>query len=409
VSHSQADTPPWLHDEFQWDALKVVLEGTSSLELPRMAVATREAAYSFLGHYGLDLRREDDRELMARIHQEAISFVRRHFLSERGGRGLPPEVLEPLDLADLLVQASGPPPNPITRWSCALLRVMHTIHHANRAFRRDSLDEIRRQIFEPYRAVIHVDELGCPVLLHDKARVQLEGVFFKEEKTRDSIIMKLLHKPNNVAQDIYDWIGLQFVTRTVVEALMVVRFLVANNLVVFSNVVPGRSINNLLDLTAFRERFTELAHSHQGAGLPPGASSEGVHEGERWMLEHLADAARSLDKRAPSTHNPFSASEYRSIQFTCRQLIRVPNPARRPLDVVTAYLHEHGLLETHAALIGELEQQPLERELTFFFPYEIQILDYANYLKTRAGQSSHVAYKKRQTQAARRRVLQGLS
>ena len=36
------------------------------------------------------------------------------------------------------------------------------------------------------------------------------------------------------------------------------------------------------------------------------------------------------------------------------------------------------------------------------------ILDYENYLKTRMGESSHAAYKKRQLQAARRRVLQGL-
>lgn len=395
---SHPDPLATVYDPFHWDALKVVLDGISSFELPRMAVADREAAFAFLGHYGLDLQRSDDRELLTRIHQEAIHFVRTHFLAERNGRGIPPEVAEPLDPADLLVHASGPPSAHLTRWACALLRVMHTIHHANRAFRKDSLDEIRRQIFEPYRKVIHVDELGCPMLTAGKARVPLEGVFFKEEKTRDSIIMKLLHKPNNVAQDIYDWIGLQFVTRTVVDALMVVRFLVTHHLVVFSNVVPGRSINNLIDLQAFRETLTEVV-TH-----PPETTSDEDFEG----LEALSDGSHRFQKLVASTSNPFSASEYRSIQFTCRQLIRVPNPARRPIERVGSYLREHGLLEAHASLLDELERQPLERELTFFFPYEIQVLDYANYLKTRAGQSSHVAYKKRQMQAARRRVLQGL-
>jgi uncharacterized protein (TIGR04562 family) len=392
-------------EAFAWDALAVILEGASPLELPRMAVATRPEAHEFLCHYGFDLRRAEDRTELVAIHEEAIEFIRKYFLSSRPGGelskllDLPPEVAQPEHLADLLVLASNVDRPPLTLWACAVLRVMHTIHHANRAFRKDSFDEIRRQILEPFRSCIHVDELGCPVLGDDDQRVQLEGVFFKEDKSRDSIILKLLHKPNNVAQEIYDWIGIQFVTRSVVDALLVVRFLRAHNLVIFSNIVPGRSINNLVDLQSFRHTYEQLLARYKAQD----------DRQELWLLEHLSSESRDFAKLAATLQNPFSGQEYRSIQFTCRQLIRVPNPARKSLQDMLERMRQQGTDGEVLRMVAErLEEMPLDKELSFFFPYEIQILDYENYLKTRMGESSHAAYKKRQITAARRRVLQGL-
>ncbi|MBM3462200.1 MAG: TIGR04552 family protein [Armatimonadetes bacterium] len=393
-----AEPLPPRRGSFQWDTVSVILEGTSPFELPSMEVENRAEAYDFLAHYGLDVQRAEDRQMLHDIHGEAVSFIRRHFLSGREAARLqiPEAVARAQDPADLLVLASETRKGTQSRWACAALRVMHTIHHANRAFRQESFDEIRRQIFDPYRNCLHVDELGCPVLAMGDTRVQLEGVFFKEGKSRDSIIMKLLHKPSNVAQEIYDWIGIQFVTRTRVEALLVVRFLRMNNLVVFANTVPGRSINNLIDLQSFRKTFEDLSKKYRRTD----------DREQLWLLEHLTHEARDFGKLV-ATANPFSGPEYRSIQFTTRQLIRVPNPAREPLQTIYDFLREHEAAEVHH-LMERLEALPLERELTFFFPYEIQILDYENYLKTRMGQSSHAAYKKRQMLAARRRVLQGL-
>lgn len=382
---------------FEWDTMSVILEGTSALELPTMAVEDRAQARDFLKHYGLDLDNGRDLEEVRQIHLEAVAFMRKYFLAS-SRLDLPSEVVEPEDIADVLVLASIPGRPLLARWACALLRVMHTMHHANRAFRKDSLDDIRKQIFEPYRECLQVDELGCPVLARGTHRVQLEGVFFKEDKSRDSIILKLLHKPGNVAQDIYDWIGIQFVTRTRVEALLVVRFLRIHNLVIFANIVPGRSVNNLIDLQAFRATFEDLRNQAR--------AQDDTHE--LWLLEHLTHESRDFGKLAATVQNPFSGPEYRSIQFTMRQLINIPNPARRPIERIQAYLGEHSDDPRVRELSNSLEHLPVEKELSFFFPYEIQILDYENYLKTRMGQSSHAAYKKRQILAARRRVLQGI-
>lgn len=384
---------------FQWDTLHVILEGTSPLELDGVGVRDRANAYEFLRHYGLDAERDDDRRNIQRIHQEALTFVRKYFLTVRdAGLDVPPSVAQPEDPADLLVLASQDERTPEARWACSLLRVMHTIHHADRAFRKDAFDEIRRQVFGPYRACLQVDDLGCPMLVRGDTRVHLEGVFFKEDKSRDSIILKLLHKASNVAQDIYDWLGIQLVTRTRVEALLAVRFLRMHNLVIFANIVPGRSINNLIDVDGFRRTYEELTAQYEAAD----------DTDELWRLEHLTHESRDFGKLAATVQNPFSGPEYRSIQFTCRQLIRMPNPGRKPVDAIQEYLREHRDDERVVGLLDSLERIPMEKELAFFFPYEIQILDYENYLKTRMGQSSHAAYKKRQIQAARRRVLHGL-
>lgn len=398
-------TDACLCDSFAWDTIRVILEGTSPLELPAMAVADRGEAREFLSHYGFDLDDEGDCREAIQIHDEAVRFVRNYLLSTHAstaGLEIPrevAEVAEPAALADLLVLASSPDRGAVSRWACAVLRVMHTIHHANRAFHNENLGEIRKQVLEPYRHCLQVDELGCPVLQKGGTRVQLEGVFFKEDKSRDSIILKLLHKPNNVAQDIYDWIGIQFVTRTPVDALLVVRFLRNYNLVTFANIVPGRSINNLLDLDAFCGIYEDLRENYRDH-----------HDMEELLLlERLSSETRDFSKlEAAVHHNPFSGAEYRSIQFTCRQLIKIPHPARRPLENMLRALREHTRDDVVGPLLEKVERIPIQKEIAFFFPYEIQILDYENYLKTRMGESSHAAYKKRQLQAARRRVLQGL-
>ncbi|MFT7621759.1 MAG: hypothetical protein ACI9WU_000924, partial [Myxococcota bacterium] len=77
-----------------------------------------------------------------------------------------------------------------------------------------------------------------------------------------------------------------------------------------------------------------------------------------------------------SEYNPHSASEYHSIQVTCRRLVRIPS--------------------LNAG------------ELRFFFPYEIQIMDAPSWEQTRSGRASHSDYKGRQRATVKRRVLREL-
>lgn len=388
-------------DAFPWDSIRMILEGSSPLDVSRMSVHTLGQASEFLRQYGFDLTRLRDRSKLREMHAEAVTFIKKYFLMRRAGKAMlqiPREVETPSDIGQLLVLASDCNRPPAALWACAVLRVMHTIHLANLAFSRELLDEIRRQILDPFRKCVQVDELGCPLLMMGHHRVQLEGVFFKEGKSRDSVLLKLLHKPGNVIQQIYDMIGVQFVTRTRLDTLLVVRFLTLHNLVLFSNIVPGRSINNLIDLDAFRQMYEDLAAIYR-------AKDESHDVG---LLEYLNGESQEFAKLEATLRNPFSGAEYRSIQFTCQKLVRVPNPTRGQMARIVRTVRKTGDHALMREILDQLQQARVEKHQAFFFPFEVQILDFENYLKTSMGETSHAAYKKRQVLAAQRRVLQGL-
>ena len=70
--------------------------------------------------------------------------------------------------------------------------------------------------------------------------------------------------------------------------------------------------------------------------------------------------------------NIYSGESYRFIKFIGRKLIRIPTA---------------------------------NSELTFFYPLEVQIMDYQTFLHTLSGPAAHAEYKTRQKQAARLRVI----
>ena len=59
----------------------------------------------------------------------------------------------------------------------------------------------------------------------DPDRIDLAAFETKPKKSRDSILLKLLHKPENVAEDIFDQVGIRFVTPTLLDSLSVIQFL----------------------------------------------------------------------------------------------------------------------------------------------------------------------------------------
>ena len=83
-------------------------------------------------------------------------------------------------------------------------------------------------------------------------RVNLVEFQAKPKKTRDSTLMKLLHKPESVAEEVFDRIGIRFVTQSRTDAVRVIHFLEQSNVIVAENIKPSRSRNTLVDTGAFK-------------------------------------------------------------------------------------------------------------------------------------------------------------
>jgi uncharacterized protein (TIGR04562 family) len=251
------------------------------------------------------------------------------------------------------------------RWACALLRVMHVISQLhNDLFNYFSL-EIQEEIFRPYRQFIQKDAVSGIRLTAgaDSGEViHLQKFDIKPFKDSDSAITKLLAKPEEVAFGLMDKIGVRFVTGSLFDVFRVMRFLIYHHVVSPANVVPSQSNNTLFPSDLFLEVMEGL----------PRETDMPVAEIDKLLLSRLVKAegkARFLEK-----HNTFTSRDYRFIKFITRQLVRVTHP-------------ETG------------------KSFSFFYPYEVQILDYEHYLRTLSGPASHDEYKSRQRQRARERVL----
>ena len=340
---------------------RVFLEGTPPVSLGQLSLHTIEEANQFLRSYGIDPDCPVELRKMEEVHQEAIDFLRRLLCpaprSCDATLALPPEVEDPSNLKRFLVGASTMSLHqPLQAWACAVLRVMHAITYANQLSVGPHTAEIRRQILDRFRSCVHQDESGQLWLGREADAVPLCAIQYREEKARDSVILKLLHKPDNLPQSVHDRVGVRMVTPGKREALQALQYIARRHLANVAHLTPERSRNTLLN--------------------------------EDWQ----------------NSSNPHSSPGFRSLQFTCRQLIRLDNPMYLATRKMRKALQESPHPDLEAAM-AELESHAEQPYIRFLFPYEIQIFDQENDLKTQVGESSHSNYRLRQLRAVRHRVF----
>lgn len=384
------------HD-FSWDTLRLFLEGFSPIDLPGLGITSREEAEQFIAAYGYDLTEPKEMEEAVLIHREAISFIEQFLCpsleEDSDDLMIPGDVYEPRQLSDLLLLSSNKDEAVLSAWACAVLRVMHTISHANLAARTPYFREVQEQILGPFQEHIFPNPEHPESLGRGPSSVPLKAAFFKRRKSRESLILKLLHKPDNVASEVYDRIGIKLVTPTKLDALLALKYLRKQSLVSLPLITPGRSRNTLVDLEHFREAYESLT-----AGSPTIDEESADVEFFRQLAYRPSKEAELLEQRMAA--NPHSSPEFRSIQFTCRKLVKVTHPAVTVINQLRR--------QTGDEQLGEEVERHYPKQLRFTFPFEIQITDWENYLVSREGESSHVSYKRRQLSAARRRILGGV-
>ncbi|MBX3021266.1 MAG: TIGR04552 family protein [Bdellovibrionales bacterium] len=356
-----------LNLEFDPETFHSLIGGRAVIETPRLNLKSKDEARAYLKSYGYDTDVEADREKLWQIHSRAVIYIRTQLLQE--GESVPEELSDPKQLSDisnllLIASMRDSSQGSLHSWACALLRVMHVISQLhNDLFNYFSL-EIQEEIFRPYRQFVQKDAVSGIRLAggSDEDVIPLQKFDIKPFKDSDSAITKLLAKPDEVAFGLLDKIGVRFVTATLFDVFRVMRFLVNNHVVSPANVIPNQSNNTLFPANLFLEVVEGL----------PRLTDMPVSEVDKVLNERLAveaERARFLEK-----HNSFTSRDYRFIKFITRQLVRVTHP------------------ET-------------QKSFSFFYPYEVQILDYEHYLRSLSGPASHDEYKARQRARARQRVL----
>lgn len=354
-----------IRDQFQYhqSIFETTVGGKSAIDIPHLEIHNLKEAYQFIASYGYDLTDAKDLDKVWAFHRRAVTILRDTLLKE--GEKIPDRLTDPSllhDMAYLFVFASSRDPvdEDLQKWSCAILRVMHVLAHIENDIFGSYSETIQDQIFKQYKDAIVVDSLHGTFLGRKDHldRLPLKQFDTKPFKASTSSVIKLLTKPHATAWTLMDKVGVRFVTRSIYDSFRVVRFLVEEHLISFPNIVPDQSRNTLYPLNLFFELIGELKDGDKHEEIEARLISK---------LEQARGRAEFLEKK-----NEFSDGSYRAIKFIVRQLIKIPGSP------------DGG---------------------RFFYPYEVQIMDYETYLTNMSGESSHGKYKQRQLQAARQRVM----
>ena len=359
-----------------WHYLRAIARGESAIDLKGMALRNHDDACRFAREYGLDPEHPGHVAWMRRVHREAVGFLRERLLMPGELAEFPDEVAEPGDVLDLLVYASRFSRSRSTRrlWSCAVLKVMHALFYIDSNLKLRHFDTIREQVFAALGTVILPAEDGH-VLSDGEVVLPLLRFDRKNAKDRHSILLKLLQKPAYVAEDIQDHLGVRLVLDTRIECLLALRVLQRAQLISAINIESHRVRNTLLDLDTAHDLFAAWRDRlARATGYP------------RSLLREMDAELGRRESDPAGGHNPHSGHGFRSVQVTVRKLIHLAEAVE----------------DCAASGAGRLAPRSAA---SFYFNYEIQLLDRASFEATHAGPASHAAYKQRQIATARRRVL----
>lgn len=354
---------------FDQSTFKTLVGGLPALEIQRLNISSLEEARQFVLAYGYDMTDKNHLDKLWKYYRRSLNYLRSHLLKE--GEVIPDMLSDPNQLKDLsylLIYASTRDirQNTIQNWACAILRVMHVLAHLENDLFAQFSKEIQDQILTPFQSQVHRDPVSGIWLggSNDLDRIRLDKFVVKSFKSSDSSINKLLAKPSAVAFTILDKLGVRFVTRHLFDVFRVLRFLTQKNLVNFAHGISEEGNNTIYPIDLFMEVMESFSSSKD-------LSIENIDERLLSKLEEVGSQAAYRKKL-----NIFSSGDYRFLKFITRRLIRI-----------------------------ELSEDQRQKQMSFFYPYEVQILDYSTYLKNLGGPSAHDQYKLRQREHARKRVL----
>jgi hypothetical protein len=399
--------PSYLNDYvFTWETFDVVCSGKSSLDAKNYLTELydKDQVANFLNGYGFNISDPVEGAELFGIFQEALQFIKRYFLIEGNPEGLPLKVPNYLytitNISELFLAATGNSNFKLkteeSLWAGVVLKVMHTILHTDKDLRARYFSTVQQQIFDRFYKFIHRDNENRLFLKNETGvSIALFDFQTKAKKTRDSIIIKLLHKQENVAEELFDRIGVRIITYNKLDTLRVIKFLHTNYVIMINNIKPSRSQNTLVDLNLLRRRVF---------GLYKMAVRNQLAEEEFYQKMNTLIAESYPRSAGHSEKNIHSSEEYRAIHFTGRQLIKYRNPFMASFNEVRKLALKDKENPLSQSLLS-LDTSAISRDVRFFYPFEVQITDYESHLKNTQGEASHHEYKRSQLRSAMKRIF----
>jgi uncharacterized protein (TIGR04552 family) len=332
-------------------AIRNLIRGGSVIDWHRLYFTDREQVDRFLRVHELDPENRQDMARLEALREDAVEYLERHL-----GFHIPEEVAERIPARDLLLVASQKGKR--RTHACVVLKVMHVLQHLAGRELINQLAVSQDQVFQAVedKVLQTVEEMkaaGCAIVEFEWSR-----------KEPDSLVTKLLAKRDNIAAHVYDKLRFRMITHSEDEIVFVLRELV-QRLVPFNYVIPGESVNDLVDLQAFIEREP---------GLRP-------------HLPQLLDlSAVAADKRTPVI-NEFSGPSYRVVNFVADLPVRMDKFLRR----------------------SPHDEQFAENGAVVFVLTEFQIVDERTAKANEMGENSHDRYKERQITRVKARLAHGMT
>ncbi len=336
--------PPTL-DELEvadLETVRLLLRGDSVVDWHKLNFTDHAAVDRFLRLCELDPTSEAELDRLEAIRADAVDYLTRVYQI-----ALTDEIADEVPARDLFLIASRSGAH--QRTACMVLKVMHIIYHlaGRQALLRLAIsdDAIFREIeLKVLRVVEELRAAGCAVSEFEWSR-----------KPRDSQITKLLAKRSTLAANIYDKLRFRLIVPTQADLVPMLATL-TRQLIPFNYIVPGESVNQLVDLG---DLFATPGRIH---GLVP----------------HM-QAQAGKPRRLP-TANEFSGPEYRIINFVADLPLRL------------------------GRLVPATELSPEDSHVVFVLT-EFQVADKATAIANDSGACSHEAYKARQHERVKLRLL----
>ena len=267
--------------------IQLLLRGQSVIDWHRLAMTSEEDVRRLLALNCIDLEDPKDRERLADLRQQAARYIV-EVLKLR----LDEAVADKLPWVQLPLLASGKA-SAQQRMACMLLKVMHIIYHLDARELATTLAISDNDIFSQVEESVTrmFDELrtaGVPVVEFSWSR-----------KTKESQVTKLLLKRETSAARVFDRLRFRLIVRHAADLVPTLRILL-HRCIPFNYIVPGQTVNTLIDLDSLKVLQQEGFDTEDGAATP--ASNEFSGKGFR-LLNFIADLPVRVDSLLPASGN----------------------------------------------------------------------------------------------------------